>query len=282
MNSNTTRIRVFPYTSASKSAKALAKALGGLRLKRSGSRFKPRREDLVINWGATTCEDENLLRWALNPPEEVSRVCDKLTFFQGADQVPPHWTDKGSIPEEAYPIVCRTILNGHSGEGIVIADTPEELVDAPLYVKYVKKVEEYRVHLGTNEVGTCSVISVQRKARRLGCPSPNWRIRNHANGFVYSREGIEDKPGYEACVDVAVDCFMGSTSLDFGAVDVIYNSAEERAYVLEINTAPGLEGSTLDDYVRYFTKIAKDFEWEYRFGTDESAEYTTSNWLLTS
>jgi D-alanine-D-alanine ligase-like ATP-grasp enzyme len=38
--------------------------------------------------------------------------------------------------------------------------------------------------------------------------------------------------------------------LDFGAVDVIWNEKQQRAYVLEVNTAPGLEGQTVDDYAR--------------------------------
>ena len=38
--------------------------------------------------------------------------------------------------------------------------------------------------------------------------------------------------------------------LDFGAVDVIYNVHHKKAYVLEVNTAPGLEGTTLEVYAR--------------------------------
>jgi glutathione synthase/RimK-type ligase-like ATP-grasp enzyme len=45
---------------------------------------------------------------------------------------------------------------------------------------------------------------------------------------------------------------MLASGLDFGAVDVIWNERQQRAYVLEINSAPGLEGTTIDDYVRYF------------------------------
>ena len=37
--------------------------------------------------------------------------------------------------------------------------------------------------------------------------------------------------------------------LDFGAVDIIYNKQEDKWYVLEVNTAPGIYGTTLDKYV---------------------------------
>ena len=44
------RIRIFPYSPASKSAKALAQALGGKRLKLEGSKFVKKDDDLIINW----------------------------------------------------------------------------------------------------------------------------------------------------------------------------------------------------------------------------------------
>lgn len=40
--------------------------------------------------------------------------------------------------------------------------------------------------------------------------------------------------------------------LDFGAVDIIWNNHYQKAYVLEINTAPGLEGSSVDNYRKAF------------------------------
>src|SRR3546814_3666736 len=86
-------------------------------------------------------------------------------------------SDLEDIPDEAFPIVCRTVLSGHSGVGIVIADNRDDLVPANLYVKYVKKKEEYRVHLGIldindpfNEaqhgISQPIVIAAQRKARK--------------------------------------------------------------------------------------------------------------------
>ena len=36
--------------------------------------------------------------------------------------------------------------------------------------------------------------------------------------------------------------------VDFGAVDVVWNDQYQKAYVLEVNTAPGIENSTVLDY----------------------------------
>ena len=73
---------------------------------------------------------------------------------------------------------------------------------------------------------------------------PNWQVRNHANGFIYGRIGIAPP----SCVlEVAMETFR-KFDLDFGAVDVIYTENINRAYALEINTAPGLEGQTVISY----------------------------------
>jgi hypothetical protein len=47
-------------------------------------------------------------------------------------------------------------------------------------------------------------------------------------------------------------------NLDFGAVDVIYNQHRDRAYVLEVNTAPGIAEYTTNVYaehLRYFSTL---------------------------
>lgn len=242
------RKRVWAYRQGSKSAKALATALGGRVLKRNGSTFVFKTSDVAINWG-----DPDAVRPA-TPGLTLFNYCDlraasnKKTFFQKmkeehSDIIPEFWTDRSAIPADVYPVVCRTTLAGHSGEGIVIADTVDQLVDAPLYVRYVKKKDEYRVHCSST-----TIISVQRKARRLDCETPNWKVRNHANGFIYVRNEINPPPSVIANALQAI----GATQLDFGAVDVIWNEHEQKAYVLEINTAPGLEGQTVDDYASFF------------------------------
>jgi Glutathione synthase/Ribosomal protein S6 modification enzyme (glutaminyl transferase) len=249
------RVRVLPYKQGSKGAKALAEALGGRVLKLQNSRFRPRVGDVVINWGSSA--DTPLLSGfpKINAPEKIQTASNKLSFFLAmnaseSEIIPPFWQNKEQIPEDAYPIVCRTVLNGHSGEGIVIANNPEELVSAPLYVKYIKKRDEYRVHVGS----TNQVILVQRKARRRDTPDEevNWQIRNHDNGFVFVRKDVTPP---ECVLNVAVRALV-ATGLDFGAVDVVYHDREDRAYVLEVNTAPGLEGSTAEDYARFFRREA--------------------------
>lgn len=247
------RKRVWAYRQGSKSAKALSIALGAKVLKRAGSHYVPGPGDVLVNWG-----DPDAVRPA-TPGLTLFNYCDlraasnKKTFFQKmkeehSDLIPEFWTDRSAIPTDVYPVVCRTTLAGHSGEGIVIADTVDQLVDAPLYVRYVKKKDEYRVHVGMKDGP--HVIAVQRKARRHDVPDGdvNWKVRNHSNGFVYTRQGFTAP----ANVLEAAKTALAVSGLDFGAVDVIYNEHDAKGYVLEINTAPGLEGQTVDDYATFF------------------------------
>lgn len=137
------------------------------------------------------------------------------------------------------------MINGHSGAGIVIASSPEEIVDAPLYVEYIPKKEEYRVHVFKGQV-----IHSSRKARKKDVPDEevNWKVRNHKNGFIFQHENFELP---EECVVKAKEA-VALCGLDFGAVDIIWNDKQQKAYVLEINTAPGLEGKTLEAYANAF------------------------------
>lgn len=250
------RLRVYPYRQGSRSARELAAGLGGRVLRLQGSRFRKRQDDVIINWGSTE-QGQREFEVDYNTPYAVIQASNKLTFFREMpeDLIPPFWEQRQEIPEDAYPVVCRTVLAGHSGAGIVVANTPMELVDARLYVKYIKKQEEFRIHVGKVDDRTPVIISEQRKARRLDVPDDqvDWQIRNHQNGFVFAREGIE----VPECVREAAKRALLSLPLDFGAVDVIYNRHQDRAYVLEVNTAPGLEGQTVDDYVNFFATVIR-------------------------
>lgn len=251
------RIRVIPYRQGSKGARSLSQALSGKVLHLLGSNYKPASEDLIINWGNTEWKQPSSTIRVMNPPNLIRQASNKLLFFGlmkeagHEDIIPPFWTRQEDIPDEAFPILCRTILAGHSGDGIIIAVNRHALVRASLFVKYINKKDEYRVHIGKGRVGgDCQVIAVQRKARRIETPTEqvNWKVRNHGNGFIYKRDGVNPP---QAVLEVARTALEAS-GLDFGGVDVIWNEKKGRAYVLEINTAPGLEGQTVADYAAYF------------------------------
>lgn len=248
-----TRYRVLPYKQGSRSAKLLSETLGGKVLKLEGSKYKRKPDDVVINWGNSGGVLKNRpVPTHGNDPFWVGVGSNKLTFFQRmaeehADIIPRFWTDKADIPLEAFPVVCRTVLNGHSGQGIVIANTPEEAPEAPLYTQYIKKKGEYRVHVVKGRV-----IFVQRKARKLDVAEPDWRVRNLAGGFVFCLAELEEVP--ESVLEQSI-ITVETLGLDFGACDVIWNEHEQKSYVLEVNCAPGLEPRSAEFYANAFKEL---------------------------
>lgn len=246
---------VYPYKAGSKGAKALAQAVGGKRISLKASRLKGSPAKVVINWGSSELPPEVMKCTVLNPPAAVALASNKKTFFQTLQDnkdvtIPIFATDKaGAIKLLAKgPVVCRTVLQGHSGDGIVIAEKEEEIVNCSLFTQYIKKQQEYRVHVVKGQV-----VDVQRKARSREIPDDkvNWKVRNHKNGFVFVREGgvkISEGARYQA-IDT-----IKALGLDFGAVDLIFNQHNNKYYVLEVNTAPGLEGQTIESYAKAFLR----------------------------
>lgn len=244
-----------PYKASSKSAKALANALGVKRMAMQNSKWLDGPGKYVLNWGSNEIPGLDEEAEILNRPSSVERATNKKTFFEaivGRIPAPAYWTNVGHVADfmEKKPgssIVCRTMLRANSGRGIVIADNVEDLVDAPLYTLYIKKKFEYRIHVAFGKV-----IDVQQKARRLDIPDDqvNWKVRNHDNGFIFKREGVEVE---DRAKRMAVSTVQ-RLNLHFGAVDIIYNEKKDEYFVLEVNTAPGLEGQTLHSYLTAFAK----------------------------
>lgn len=247
-------IYIYPYKLASKSAKDLRKGLSSLlgykvKLVTPDGNFKPRRDDIVINWGNSQKHN-----WKANPNdlnfyELVATASNKLESFKlfKENNIPiPEWTtNKEEAKKWKGDIVVRTILNSHSGRGIVLCNS-ETIIDAPLYVKYKKKKEEYRVHVFKGKV-----IDVQQKRKRTDYEGHDTKIRNHHTGWVYTRENVRIDDALKTIASQAIQALH----LDFGAVDIIYNEHENQYYVLEVNTAPGLEGTTLNNYVKELVNV---------------------------
>lgn len=232
-------------------------------IRSSGSKYTYKPGDLCICWGNVK-DSQGLFAnvpGVLNRPSATKVVTNKGTFFKKIEEhaseagprVPDHTWNKSVVAEwlsDNKTAFARTVLAGHSGEGIIDVtsfDVLNTIPDNTLFVKYVPKKYEWRVHVFKDKV-----IDIQKKSyrtRETACAEipANWRIRNHSNGFIFER-GFDPNTLSKDVVDQAVAAvkFFG---LDFGAVDVIFNLKQDKAYVLEINTAPGLEGSSVTNYV---------------------------------
>lgn len=229
----------------SNGARELAKQPGFRRAIKGG---KVRPQDYLINWG---CVDLPIFRDCkhIQPPLAVRVAVNKLTCLGKLEEYDVKTVEWTSLLEEAqdwknnnHVIVARTKLTGHSGDGIVIIERDQPIVLAPLYTKYVFKEKEFRVHVVGNKV-----IDTQQKIRDPEREPVNWKVRSHENGFIFARNNIQPDPNRDLLAVSAI----AALGLDFGAVDIIQDK-NKVYYVLEVNTAPGLEGQTIESYARAF------------------------------
>ena len=257
---------IWAYQPNSESAKALSEGTGFKRLKHEGSKAMGRDHPTLINWGGCNIGHPYYHNFeVINKPEAVALCSDKRAFFKWVHNfydepeaarfiMPRFWTSHNAATAwmEEHPgqdMVARTLLRAHGGRGIVITNDPDQLPNCQLYTEYVKKKDEYRVHFFEN-----NIFHVQRKARVLDVPDDkvNWKIRNHDNGFIYEQQNVElpKQVGY-AAADM-IQFLTENIDITFGAIDLIYNKKQDKGYVLEVNTAPGLTGTTLKKYVDIF------------------------------
>jgi glutathione synthase/RimK-type ligase-like ATP-grasp enzyme len=248
------RAVVLPYKMGSQSAKLLAQGLTQrLNLKvrrvRHEGKYRPRARSIVVNYGSGSTPYWLGRTRVLNSPSSCVVSGNKLSAFQAfkaAGLSIPEFTTDHSVAESWIAaggmVVARTVLNGHSGRGIVVCSSDKPLVHAPLYVRYKKKRKEFRVHVFQGQV----IDVAEKRKRRVEGPRDVdvGLVRNLANGWVYCRDSVvrpADLDGLAIAACVAL-------SLDFGAVDIIWNERENKCYLLEVNTAPGLTGTTLTNY----------------------------------
>lgn len=247
------RFKLFPYKQGSKSARLIARGLNVLRVRPT---YDPKRRDIIINWGNSYTPQWIRAEHDLNKPEAIALACNKLHTFkhlseQGFTALPEWTTDKDVAKQwlaEDFKIYCRTLLTSHSGRGIVVASNESELVTAPLYTKQTKHKDEFRIHVFK---GKAIDATIKRRRRGMALSS---NIRNHSSGWVFCREDCNPPESLVQCSIEAVN----KLGLDFGAVDIGYNYYHERPTLFEVNTAPGIEGTTLSKYINSFKEYLNE------------------------
>lgn len=245
------RVVIYPYLYGSQGARNLARALGSLRVREIG-RYSPRRGDLLLNWGNPRVPgwwNINARNNVMNAPEAVRQAINKITtlrLLRTANLPVPLFTTneaeaRSFFKGENSRVLCRTTVTAHSGRGIHIAERPDQIRRAALYVKYVPKEREYRIHVMNGQV-----IDIEQKRRRQG-EQQNLQerlIRSHENGWIFARNDIVQP---NADVLDASRRAVTTLGLAFGAVDLGWHP-RLGVKIYEVNTAPGIEGTTVERY----------------------------------
>lgn len=232
----------------SASARSLARALDSKvnRWPATGTSRLPRYAALV-NWGCSRLpvvpvEGQRLL----NSPAAVASAKNKLDAFRlfREHNVPhPAWWTYATEVVRGGILLARTNLTGSGGDGIVVVRDGEAPPQAPLYVAYVRKTAEYRIHVFRGRV-----ICVQQKRLENDAEqtADQKLLRNRANGWVFAVNDVQfsTEEQRNECNTAAINA-VSCLGLDFGAVDLVVGKRDGRPYVLEVNTAPGIESPTV-------------------------------------
>lgn len=151
---------------------------------------------------------------------------------------------------DGHTVFGRKYLNSSCGRGIVVFDenTAGAIHGCPVYTKYKKKKREFRVHVYKDKV-----VAITEKRKRAGFEGQrNTKIRNLANGYVFCQT-VEDVPeGLEALALAASKV----TPSDFKGVDIGYNERNNELFIIEVNSAPGIQGSNINAYVNHICSPA--------------------------
>lgn len=240
---------LYPYKRGSHTARELAK-----RLNINCSKYNVANHPLILNWGNPNIPDwgSPSVKW-INHPTKVSNAISKLDTLRILEnneiRTIPYTTDCNKAIEWFNDglVYCRTLTRSTKAKGLVAASNKDEMIPAPLYTKEIIG-NEYRIHIFN---GSC--IDYQKKMKRNEAQS-NDKIKNLDNGWVYTRNNLRT---INENIELAMKTIK-AMELDFGAVEII--RADYKSYILEVNSAPGLEGTTLDNYVYFIGEYVGKME----------------------
>lgn len=174
---------------------------------------------------------------------------DKLTQYKWFEQQGLSALEYTSSPvvaaqwlKEGFTTFGRKLLSSSCGKGIVVMEKMDDHQFCPVYTKYKKKKREFRVHVFQDKV-----VAIVEKKRRAGWAGErDSKIRNLANGYVFCQNPVELPTGIEALA-IAASKVVAS---DFKGVDIGYNEKNNDLFVIEVNSAPGMEGTNLEAYAK--------------------------------
>ena len=148
---------------------------------------------------------------------------------------------------DGHTVIGRKLLSSSCGKGIVIINNSDKVPNLPVYTKYKKKKREFRVHVFKDKV----VAIVEKKLRSDWTGPRDTKIRNLANGYVFCQAPMDIPQGIE---ELAIAAGKAVVS-DFKGVDIGYNEKDNCLFIIEVNSAPGMQGSNVDAYVKTIVNL---------------------------
>lgn len=210
----------------------------------------------VIRYGSAKVLGNDIT--VINPAKAIEAAGNKrnarLTLLRNDIPVPAlhDYQTLSATLKKDYPVIVRPIRH-MAGRHFYYCKNIQDVsfaisrirvkTNEECYIsEFIDKDREYRVHCAH---GKC--LAVQEKERDYIYNTNKPPAWNHKNGYrfeVLQWSKIPKGLCPLACKSVA------SLNLDFGAVDII--EKDGKFYVLEVNTAPRIEGYIADRYGIYF------------------------------
>lgn len=238
----------------SPSAALLAKRLGiGFGSNPKKSRCK------IIRWGSSKDFPRKLLLEF--PSQDSIAICaNKLKSLNilkdNGILVPKIYVTKENLKNISFPLYSRKEYHTMGKDIILIHDINEaisSLKNERYLVESIECKKEYRIHifLGKMIFGSKKYFRKQLW-EELGKPKMKDLIRNNSHGWGYHY--FNDVNNIPESVIKEAEKAVKALGLIWGAVDII-KSKNNKPYILEINSAPGLREDGADLYAEEFQKL---------------------------
>lgn len=220
------------------------KSLGARRLARAMNiSFNDSHADTFIRWRRM---DDVPHGHVINKRDAVVKASNKYESLKIIERagvktvpvsrnIPAAWQHTGKI------VFGRDFYHTR-GRDIQVMHMPHDELYKDYYTLYMKPDAEYRYHVAFGKV-----ILPTKKVLGEGQVDDSL-IRNHQDGKWVQVVSQMNRTYAEACVQA-----VEALGLDFGAVDFL--TKEGVPYILEVNTAPGLE---IDNRLEAYSKAFKD------------------------
>jgi glutathione synthase/RimK-type ligase-like ATP-grasp enzyme len=240
------------YSNAtSTTGQALVDALKEKNIDINGGMKDPGKVPILIRWGSLLGVASNPGK-VINSKTAIAKASNKEAaleiFGQNGISIPKTMNAR-QVTTSDFPVLGRKVHH-IAGNDIILCLQKKDLAVAVQngcthFTKYIPTATEFRLHVWGDQV-----IKISEKV--LTEPERNkdpW-IRNFDEGYTFMSPKTKLSGQAKGMAVDAVACL----GLNFGAVDMILGD-DGLAYVLEVNSAPGLIDSSVDCYVNKMVEV---------------------------
>ncbi len=228
-------------------ARDLARALtaAGAPATRERNSHKALQGDFLINWGESIAPGLN--------QNAGSNKASEMKAFEKAGV--PTLVHSFTTPPERDGWLARAASH-HEGIDLL---KPAGVVPA-LWTRWENFKWEFRIHVFRRGLGEgAEYVSVRLGSKFPRVDHPHAWIRSYKAGWhILYNEEAQERAKQVKGLRQAAGAALKARGLDFGAVDLGVKERDGKPLVLEVNSAPGIEGRTLEVYVREFIRLSKE------------------------